>query len=259
MNLLLGSLAGEAKREVLVLEEENRDKIDKIFDVLARLYGDQLPLSVIRSQFFSCKQKPEKPLRAFALRLRELHHQLRTRHVDDAPSDIQLRDQLLLGLREGSLRQALRTFVRHHPDKSFQAVYGEAQLLEEEHQRPEAVSTVCAIHGRPPPRSPSPPDPSWKQELKEELLGDLRAHIQEWTQEFLEEHQPRQAPVPVRARPISRDRFQWTEDGQPICFRCGQPGHMGRECGGRQRRPGPLKEQSLPPRSRLQGPRRERR
>ncbi|XP_074532106.1 uncharacterized protein LOC141795198 [Halichoeres trimaculatus] len=68
-----------------------------------------------------------------------LPHKLRRHSPDDAPSDALLRDQLLLGLREGPLAQALKVYARRNPDETFATIRQEALLLEAEHgnQEPE--------------------------------------------------------------------------------------------------------------------------
>ncbi|XP_073330761.1 zonadhesin, like [Pagrus major] len=57
---------------------------------------------------------------------------LRRHDPDDAPSDASLRDQLLLGLREGPLRQALKVYARRNPDETFAALRQEALTLDTE-------------------------------------------------------------------------------------------------------------------------------
>lgn len=67
-DFVLGPLEGEAKREILALERGCRDTPKKIFDVLLRLYGDNTHASILRTQFFNCRQEPQA-LRSFSLRL----------------------------------------------------------------------------------------------------------------------------------------------------------------------------------------------
>jgi len=55
VDFVLGSLEGEAKREILALDRECRDTPRKISDVLLRLYGDNTPASILRTQFFNCR------------------------------------------------------------------------------------------------------------------------------------------------------------------------------------------------------------
>lgn len=258
VSLVLGALEGEAKREILVLPETARDKASKIFAVLTKVYGDQVPLSVLRSKFFSCRQQANETLRTFALRLREMHRRIEMREEDEAPSDFQLRDQLLLGLREGSLSCALKTYVRRNAEESFASVLEEALKLEEEHQQTETGGAACALIGESNATQSRPHDKHWKQTLKEELLGDLKTQLREMTQELWQERQPVPAPAQTQFRPDlrggrpqfgrrraqshSQPSFNWDEQGRPICHRCGQAGHIGRHCRSRSVSQQPLNE-----------------
>ncbi|KAL6460732.1 hypothetical protein MHYP_G00306980 [Metynnis hypsauchen] len=160
-SIIMGTLVGDAKREVNVLEAGDRDRVGKIFRFLDALYGDQVALPVLRSRFFSCRQRPEESLRSFMLRLKELSCRLRTRDPDEAPSDGQLRDQLLLGMGNGSLRQALKTYVRRNPDEPFAAVCEEAMLMEGEQQGLDPAGVVS--HTQAPEAAPYFSQGVWKQ------------------------------------------------------------------------------------------------
>lgn len=106
---MLGLFEGEAKREILTLEGENRNTPKKIFNVLFPLYGDNTHVSTLRTQFFKCRQEPQQSLRSFSLRLRELFFRLKQR--DDTAlggGDVLLWEQFIMGLREGPIRQELR-------------------------------------------------------------------------------------------------------------------------------------------------------
>lgn len=103
-NFVLGLLDGEAKREILILERACRNMPKKIFDVLSALYGDNTHVSTLRTQYFNCRQEPQQTLRSFALRLRELFSRLRQREdVGLGEGDVLLRDQFIMGLREGPI------------------------------------------------------------------------------------------------------------------------------------------------------------
>lgn len=65
VDIVLGALAGEAKLQVSVLEEDEKDQVCKIFLCLDSLYGDRTPVSVLRSQFFSCTQRPSETVPSF--------------------------------------------------------------------------------------------------------------------------------------------------------------------------------------------------
>lgn len=238
VDILLGALTGEAKRQISVLENEERDRVQKIFKYLDSLYGDTTPTPVLRSQFFSCSQRPDETVPSYILRLRELHCRLRRHDPDGAPSDAVLRDQLLLGLRENSLAQALKVYARRNPDETFAAIRQEALLLDAEHKSPQPEVTCASVNN---PRVPThSQDNSWKETLKREIMEDVKLQMTGLTQELLKEIkpflQPAISPVqpPVQPRRERRQLMsppnQWDEQGRPICRQCRQSGHIARFC-----------------------------
>lgn len=77
VDFVLSALEGNAKREILLLVERERNTDVKILNALASLYGGQQPVAQLRIQFFNCKQQPGEGVGPFTLRLRELHHRWR--------------------------------------------------------------------------------------------------------------------------------------------------------------------------------------
>nr|XP_054604616.1 uncharacterized protein LOC129165457 [Nothobranchius furzeri] len=122
VDIVLGALAGEAKRQVSVLEEKEKDQVRKILNYLDSLYGDRTPTAVLR---------------------------LRRHDPDDSPSDIALRDQLLLGLQEGPLAQALKVYARRNPEGDFAAIRQEALLLDAEYGNTPTEATWTWLEGGP--------------------------------------------------------------------------------------------------------------
>lgn len=173
---------------------------------------------------------------SYLLKLRELHCRLWRHDPDSAPSDVALRDQLLLGLREGARRS--NVYVRRNPDETFAAVHQEALLLDSErgNSRPEVT---CASVSNPYV-SAQTQDASWKETLKREIMEDVKLQIAGITQELLREIKPLIQPLGIVPQsPVQTVREQWRfpahtnswdEQGRPICRRCRQTGHMARFC-----------------------------
>ena len=205
LDIVLGALAGEAKQQVSVLEEDERDQVCKIFAYLDSLYGDRTPIPVLRSQFFSCTQKTSETVPSFILRLRELHCRLRRHDPDDAPSDASLRDQLLLGLREGPLRQALKVYARRNPDETFATLRQEALTLDAEtgDQQPE-VTCSSVNDSRVSPNSSQ--EARWKETLKREIMEDVKSQMQGLTQELMREIKPLLQPAFTTPQPPTQPR-----------------------------------------------------
>uniref|UniRef100_A0A1A8HIY2 CCHC-type domain-containing protein n=2 Tax=Nothobranchius TaxID=28779 RepID=A0A1A8HIY2_9TELE len=248
VDIVLGALAGEAKRQVSVLEEKEKDQVRKILNYLDSLYGDRTPTSVLRSQFFGCTQKPSETVSSFILRLRELHCRLRRHDPDDSPSDVALRDQLLLGLLEGPLAQALKVNARRNPEEDFAAIRQEALLLDAEYGNTPTEATCSAVSN--PCASPkSSQGPGWKEALKKEIMEDVKAQMGELTQELVREVKSLLQPAAVAPQPprFERERRRSTSyandrdaQGRPICHRCRRPGHIARFCREPNASPPPL-------------------
>lgn len=106
VDFVLSTLEGNARREVVLLDEGERNTDVKILDALALLYGGQQPVAQLRIQFFNCRQQPGEGVGPFTLWLRELHHRWRAREPLTAGTDDELlRTQCVMGLRPGPIKQ----------------------------------------------------------------------------------------------------------------------------------------------------------
>lgn len=239
VGIVLGALTDEAKREVCVLGDTERDTVAKIFTHLDFLYGDQVPVAILRSQFFSCTQMANESLRSYVLRLRELFRRLHQRDPDGALEERHLQDQLLMGIRNVELRSTVRTYARRNPDATFNAVLEEIFLLERE-QRPGTGSAVVAqAVGESSLPKPSTGKSDWTEVFKRELLQEMRGQMDSFRQEMIQQFQPNTTELtryPHPSQPAPRRRLQshtshtWAADGKPICHRCGRVGHIARFC-----------------------------
>lgn len=245
--IIIGALAGEAKRQVNVLEAAEKNTVAKVFTYLDSLYSERTPHAVLRSQFFSCVQRPSESMPSFLLRLRELHSRLRQHDPDGPPSAANLRDQMLMGLRESPLSQALKVYARRNPDQDFTALRQEALLLEGEYGRPQAEVTCSAVdNSYVRPRVPTPQEADWKEAMKREIMEDVKSQMKGLAQDLMKEirpllqsptppplHSPRDRPPPVQTRrdsPQPSYSNDWDEQGRPICRHCRRAGHMARNC-----------------------------
>lgn len=96
--VLMGSLTGVAKRQISVLVEEEHNTAAKIFAALDSLYKGRVPVSMVGTQFYGCRQKPDEPVQSYVLRLKEFHCRLKQLDPDGAPTNDHLKKQFLLGL-----------------------------------------------------------------------------------------------------------------------------------------------------------------
>lgn len=248
VGILMGALTGVAKRQISVLPEEERNTVAKIFAELDELYKERAPVSVIRTQFYGCRQKPDESVQSFVLRLRELHSRLQQHDPEEAPTNTHLKEQFLLGLEEGPLTQALRRYARQHPEGTFHDLQQEALLLEEDRCGHRWSEVTCTAVGGPTSLR-SHPQKDWRAEFKQEIMSELKDQLKGWTQELLQElkpggshhqtdYKPRQETGYRRESPATS--HMWSADGKPICRRCRQVGHIARFCRERSQTAQPL-------------------
>lgn len=240
-DILLNLLEGEAKREILTLERQGRDTPKKIFDVLHVLYGENTHVSVLRTRFFNCRQQPQESLKSFSLQLRELFLMLKQRdEAELGDGDAILRDQFIMGLRDSSLRQELRRLVRKTPALSFDEVKMEALALEQEQAELWSPSSCLAVEKQVPHTQIMT---DWKAELKNELLKEMKEQMAEMSKNILSELQDNRTAKDTRRRPEPRwrsdsgargaraaPRYEWDQQGRPICATCKETGHFSRSC-----------------------------
>lgn len=177
VDFLLSTLEGNAKREVALLAANDRSTDGKILDVLARLYGGQPPVALLRVQFFNCKQESGEDVGAFTLRLRELHHRWRAREPLEAGTDDELlRTQFSMGLRPGVVKQELQRQLRRHAALTFAQVCDEAKALERELGQTDEAQVCPTVAVTSKKFSTATPD--WEH-MKETLRTELRQELTE--------------------------------------------------------------------------------
>lgn len=107
-----------------------------------------------------------------------------------------MRDQFLLGLREGPVRQSLRVQLRRDPELTFEDLRREALALESDYAETADSSVCMAASGRSDSTSSGLSD--WKQTLRAELMKDVREQMTELSKTLLEEFRREQSdPLPM--------------------------------------------------------------
>ena len=77
----------------------------------------------------------------------------------------------------------------------------------------------------------SPPELDWKAEMDRKMRGIQKQLGQLLSRQKEQRVEPAPPPRQAVAPPPRPDRRRWDPDGTPYCLRCGQRGHMIRECG----------------------------
>ena len=222
--LLLRYLAGEAKREILVMGEEERSQAANIFARLLEVYGDKVSAATLLEAFHGRRQRPAESIREFALALQEILGRLSRRDPGavNRPDQL-LRDRFLTGLHNPEVQRMIKMELRRRPEMTFRDVMGEALHLMSDQELCAGVHVAKA--------SPASPPHSEMESLKsalEETIKQQREMASIMAAMRSELEGIRLGNVHQARRP--RRQPQWDESGNPICLRCDQPGHMAREC-----------------------------
>lgn len=185
--LVLSLLEGEARRQIMILSENNRDTVDKLFNHLSKLYGDKVPASVLRSMYFNCRQESRESVRAFALRLQELFQRLKKKDGESlAREDVLLRDQFIDGQRDVVLRRELRTKLLLNPNISFADIQQEAIIRTEAYGEEEVAAQVYYTEQARTTSSEMELG-KVKDELRNEIMGEIKQQMASLSQGILQE------------------------------------------------------------------------
>ncbi|XP_062380954.1 uncharacterized protein LOC134069109 [Sardina pilchardus] len=259
VDLVMGALEGEPKREVELLEEDKKDTVDKILKFLEQLYGREAGLAELRGAFFTCRQHSGEGVGSFILRLRECRCRWRKKEPTEGDDNDTLRSQLVAGMLMGPAKRELQRMIRRNPGLTFAEACMEAREVEREgasEVTTEGVESRRAYvppsrdPGAPPGDPPAQPD-AWRTALKEELVQELRNQVKELRESLLGELRtgmtlrggggPPSSDGPLRGRSRQGQGTgavaRWDDQGRPICLHCGRVGHMRRECPDRRALP----------------------
>lgn len=184
-DFVFSALEGDARREVALLDEIQRNTGNKILRALKDLYGETVSTAQARSAFFKCRQSQNEKVGDFILRLRECH--AKWRDYDEAAAaagedDEALLDQFVLGLKTGPVRTELQRLLRRQPRQGFKDLTKEARALEEElgqdDDSEEAVAS--AVRARPARTSHRRDETAgWSRRETEETAGRPRRETEE--------------------------------------------------------------------------------
>lgn len=116
IDFILSAVEDDAKREIQLLDEQNRNTADKIFDFLNRLYAGTSSAADLRMKCFNIRQGSREVLSDFSLHILETFQQWREAEPDGtARQETTLRDQLIVSLQAGLLKKELQRQVRPNP------------------------------------------------------------------------------------------------------------------------------------------------
>ena len=233
--VVIHHLSGEARREVLVLDQDVKDNAEALFKALREAYGDRSTTAALLSKLHSRGQKRGESTRQFALALQELAQRVERR----GPAHKMKMDDILCGcflegMLPGAVKVAVTRYYRRESKVDFKQLKEEARRIEveeEEGGQGEYERTQAAIHvvqgGASSGTSSS--DPIVNQ-LTEEMKS-LRTVVNQLCQQMGSGYvPPRGGRGRGRPQGAATPNPNWDEAGRPRCFRCGYFGHMIREC-----------------------------
>ena len=196
VNFTLQHLGGQAKREVKLHLSSNPTVTD-VFCVLTEHFGQIGTFNEAIQTFYARRQRAGEDLRDFSYDLREqLDHVERLKPGCFPNSDEVLRDQLISGIRETTLRRELKEKVADKPRITFMEI------------RKVALRWSADV----PPSPSMREDPrSYKVEVDKELR-ELK---------LLVKQQQETIAQLLKADPQPESR---------VCFKCHTKGHIARNC-----------------------------
>lgn len=267
VDFIFTSLEGDAKRQAILFNVEDRRDGAKLLGALKRLYGETAKKGQLRSRFYNCKQEPQEGLETLILKLRETYSKWQEKEPGERDGNEDLLDQFATGLQPGTLRTEIHRQLRRNPQLTFSAICTEASALEREQQHGEEETwTRRTFNPRPRESHPNlqttsiPDMTQLKGELRAELQKELMEQLKSMTAIIAEEVRKQLSPTlqglpsnnpssscsvppPRRRAPgalssQTREReFSWDQHGRPICRDCGESGHVQGYCPHRLSRP----------------------
>lgn len=222
-------LGGEVKDELRCHPEATRRYPDQVLTILSTVYGDKRSVCQLLAAFNRVVQRAGEPIRQYANRLNKTFRDLTSKQEADRQQPLEpkvLRDQFLQGLSEAILARQLREGIHQNPDRTFFEVREEALRWAEGEREAGGQNTQVTVAAS-------------QLEMREMMrsLDELRQVVASLEKRLSEGPNPSAGADVSGWRGVQNHRRkpEFTEDGQPICFKCRKSGHISRFCSGNGR------------------------
>ncbi len=235
LDFVLSLLKGAALEEVRMRMGNDPKHPCDIFEYLRAAFREKRSVSQLLQTFYSRKQIEGEDIRAYSHALSQILNSIQKQSPNAmANESMAIRDQFIEGIRDASLRRDLRKLVRDKPESTLIEVRDEALMWSLEDPKPrvpkvisnrsvvsETVEAQCAAV------APETKTVSLEEVLKivaeqGRAIGELTQAVEKLTTQCIKSE-----PV-TQSNPKVQPRF--TDDGQPICFRCNGVGHIAKRC-----------------------------
>lgn len=237
VDFILSLLKGSALEEVrLCMGGESKQPSD-LFSYLRGAFREKRNAPQLLHAFYARKQEEGEDLRDYSHALSQILS-LVLKQSPDAVTNVKLtmRDQFIEGIRDSSLRRELRRFVREKPQSTFFDVREEALtwVLEEKpcntavaKSRNIASDSIGVDTQASSKNAPENSAVTLQDVIK--VVAEQGKAISELTNAVRDLTLQKESPGSYKSgKPRATPRF--TEDGQPICFKCRKAGHIARQC-----------------------------
>lgn len=223
-------LKGEAKTTVKFMLNGKERSVDEIFNVLEQTYGDKFPIGTRLKEFYDRKQMPGETIRSYAYDLQEKLSIIQSRDASRVPdADSVLKEQLVLGFKDDSLRREMKKRLRDEKDLTFIQLMQEAITWseEEEVQTPSHPKGIArsrgAVNATMVTESSSSP---LTLEKLHEAIQQIAARQEELFQMVNSKEKVKLTGKESKAKSAPLK----DSEGRYICYTCGKPGHTSRRC-----------------------------
>ena len=221
-NFLLTHLEGIARDEIRFMPENERDSVDKIFDILSSAFGDTRSSALVKRELYDRMQGSKESVREYGRVLLEI--------AEGMKEGSEVRDKSVCevfceNLYDVQIKREMKKMVRDDPTISFSKLRAEAIRLEEDGQgnRPSTarVREVSETHN-----DSVLSERIDKLALQLEVLASTQKEMISWMQS----QRPQQPEVAKSGVPGGTSELTYSSRPSYRCNYCNKWGHSRRRC-----------------------------